>query len=338
MILQCPISGQYWNSSGLSAISMTASHPIFNLRFEQLKLIYNKAYLTGKLEADNDIRLLALAILNSSGLVTWADAAQADFDLTIAHTNLPELISSISFILDDARPRQQILTTFASLVISNEASNTDMTIIPSICAEWHQNSLDYFGNIAETRRLEANKQALESLRRLLATSYKNPARYITHLATWVIKSLDISNDSTITVTAANSHIEHIISLSDYYRYIIEFSGAVEKGAYSYCITEQAINDLLDLMLDKLDYNSQFCFTASNLLRELLAKGHYHNSRGFQAAYLRSSGVSEYLAIDLLPEPDKADYPDFKSYFLAKSKWQSQQSAIANSANNSQNNI
>lgn len=333
MILLCPYSGQYWSASALTGVASTRAHPIFSLTYQSLRAIYYGLYIepSDTPMSDNDIRLLALALLNSSGLITWDTPAIPSYDIAIAHNSLPELVSNLDFMLDTDRGNsQQLSATFASLRIN--ADNNDMTIIPVICAEWRRNSSEYFGELAETRRRENNRQALESLTRLLATSYKNPSRYIVHLSRWVIASLAIPAHEQIIVTKLDSYTEYLIPLADYYSYILCYSGNVEHGGYQYSITEEAINSLLDLMLDKLDYSNQFCFTASGLLRQLLATGYYHNARGFQAGYLRSSAIAEYLETPELPEPIRADYPDFKSYFLAKAKWTSQQSALTALAN------
>jgi hypothetical protein len=291
----------------------------------QLLAIYERLYCEG-LATDTESRLLALALLNTSGLIIWDSPALADYDLALAHHAIPELAAHIRFMTDSSRIKNVLSSCFASLRIDD--ANCDMEILPTICQEWSRNAAEYFDNLAETKRLAANAQMLESLQRLLAVQYKNPSRYIKHLANWVIVATQAPFD-LITVSTTSGKTEQLTK-ADYYRYILEFSGNVIKDSYSYEITTDSINELLDLMLDKLDYSNSFCFAASNLLKDLLASGQYHNSRGFQARYLKSLAIQEYLDMDTpLTEPVRSDYPEYKDYFLAKQKYICQQSALAN---------
>jgi hypothetical protein len=272
MRLFCTISGIECQLPQFShpAISASWQHPIFSLSPDQLLRIYKAAWTRNKL-SKQESRLLALALINSSQLVTWvAAASHMPTNLISQESNiaqsLPLLAEVIEFSLSCPSWPQSQLAHFPTIIVDS-SNNQDLSIMVTACELWLAAIADYHAGYYRQYQEKRDAEKANFLNHLSAFSSRKPSRYIKALSRYVIDAIPSSQWQD------RQEREHM-------RYIIEYSGLVhtlESKPVS-PITSQQCNQLLDVITDCLSLDNLHVWKAYQAVKLMLESGG-HNAYG-----------------------------------------------------------
>jgi len=264
MILQCSISGISYQAGNLfSSIRASHNHPIFSLSSKQLIKIATNSWIRGNL-SKAESRLLALALFNATGLVTFQEPIPASPQALQAQESsiasaIPGLLEFHDFI---ASSRPGALSEFPRIICTEENS-FDLSILGNSLDVWNQAISEYYAGYAAQRANMIEAQKRNFLEHLAAFSSRKPTRYIKALSHYVIESLPASSFSS------RQDREHA-------RYIIQYSGLVHTltTAPIEPITRQQIESLMDSIIEHLSLDNLHVWKAYKAIEQLLNSGCY----------------------------------------------------------------
>lgn len=269
--IQCRISGLSWSlpdTALLSCHQFYSSHPVFNLSRHQLVSLIskNKSHSFKRL-SKQDFRLLFLALVNSTELVTWDCPVSTSYGNLIAqhslfYKTLPSLVTLIEGLETiPSWPKSQA-DNFPKLVISD--TNNDLLQIADIIQEWLSCLADYASHYILAKQQQKERLEQNYLAKISAFNSRKPSRYIARLAQYVISCIP---DSEFTDYEEK----------EYYQYILEFSGKNRHVADNpiYDISRQDINNLMDLILSACDIDNTYVWQAIQSLKIMAETGGYN---------------------------------------------------------------
>lgn len=272
MRLYCTISGLESSLPQFAhpQITLDWQHPIFSLAPSQLLRIYKASWQRGKL-SKLESRLLALALFNSSQLVTWVAAASPlVHHLQAQESNIaqamPLLAEVITFSLSCPSWPQSQLAHFPTIIIDS-SNNTDLAIMVTACELWLAAIADYHAGYYRQYQEKRDAEKANFLSHLSAFSSRKPSRYIKALSRYVIDAIPAS------AWQDRQEREHM-------RYIIEYSGLVHtlESKPIAPITSQQCNQLLDTITDCLSLDNLHIWKAYQAVKLMLESGG-HNAYG-----------------------------------------------------------
>lgn len=266
MKLFCTISGLESSLAEFTACQLSWQHPIFSLAPNQLLRIASQQWQRRKL-SKSESRLLALALFNSTKLVTWSESASADyFHLSLQESAIaqaiPLLVEIVEFSLScPAWPNSQ-LAEFP-LVRIDSTNNIDLKILVTACELWQSCIADYHVGYFAAKQERKQAEKMNFLAHLSAFASRKPSRYIRALSHYVIDS--------IPYNAFKDRQER-----EHYRYIIEYSGLVHtlETRPIEPITKQEIESLLDIITEYLSTDNLHVWKAFQALDKFLSSGCY----------------------------------------------------------------
>jgi hypothetical protein len=272
MRLFCTISGLESDLPQFThpAIKQEWKHPIFSLSSAELLRIYKAAWQRQRL-SKSESRLLALALFNSSQLVTWVAAVShtpsslINQEPQIAQA-LPLLAEVITFSLSCPSWPQSQLAHFPSIIIDS-SNNQDLSIIVTACELWLAAIADYHAGYYRQYQEKRDAEKANFLSHLSAFSSRKPSRYIKALSRYVIDAIPSSQWQD------RQEREHM-------RYIIEYSGLVHtlESKPIAPITSAQCNQLLDIITDCLSLDNLHVWKAYQAVKLMLESGG-HNAYG-----------------------------------------------------------
>jgi hypothetical protein len=272
MRLFCTISGLESELPQFAspAIRQEWQHPIFSLSRAELLRIYKAAWQRQRL-SKSESRLLALALFNSSQLVTWVAAAShlpsslINQEPQIAQS-LPLLAEVIEFSLSCPSWPQSQLAHFPSIIIDS-SNNHDLSIMVTSCELWLAAIADYHAGYYRQYQEKRDAEKANFLSHLSAFSSRKPSRYIKALSRYVIDAIPSSHWQD------RQEREHM-------RYIIEYSGLVHtlESKPIAPITSAQCNQLLDTITDCLSLDNLHVWKAYQAVKLMLESGG-HNAYG-----------------------------------------------------------
>ena len=272
MRLYCTISGTISELPQFEhpTIKQEWQHPIFDLSPDQLLRIYKAAWQRSKL-SKQESRLLALALFNSSQLVTWAAAAShMPTNLISQESNIaqamPLLAEVIKFSLSCPSWPQSQLAHFPAIIIDS-SNNQDLSVMVTACELWLAAIADYHAGYYRQYQEKRDAEKANFLSHLSAFSSRKPSRYIKALSKYVIDAIPASQWQD------RQEREHM-------RYIIEYSGLVHtlESKPIAPITSQQCNQLLDTITDCLSLDNLHIWKAYQAVKLMLESGG-HNAYG-----------------------------------------------------------
>ena len=272
MRLFCTISGTISELPQFThpTIKQEWHHPIFSLSSSELLRIYKVAWQRQRL-SKSESRLLALALFNSSQLVSWSAAASHMPSSLISQEPqitqaMPLLAEIITFSLSCPSWPQSQLAHFPTIIIDS-SNNQDMSILVTACELWLAAIADYHAGYYRQYQEKRDAEKANFLSHLSAFSSRKPSRYIKALSRYVIDAIPVSQWQD------RQEREHM-------RYIIEYSGLVHtlESKPIAPITSQQCNQLLDTITDCLSLDNLHVWKAYQAVKLMLESGG-HNAYG-----------------------------------------------------------
>lgn len=266
MKLFCTISGLESSLSEFHNCQLSWQHPIFSLSAPQLLRIASQQWQRRRL-SKQESRLLALALFNSTKLVTWSEPASAlpahlIMQESVIAQAMPLLVEIVEFSLScPAWPNSQ-LAEFP-LVRIDSSNNTDLKILVTACELWQACIADYHAGYFAAKQERKQAEKLNFLAHLSAFSSRKPSRYIRALSHYVIDSIPYN------AFKDRQEREHM-------RYIIEYSGLVHtlETRPIEPITRAEIEQLLDIITEHLSTDNLHVWKAFQALDKFLSSGCY----------------------------------------------------------------
>lgn len=319
MKLICQYSGIHYECNEFTQLSLhyEAIHPIFYLDYKNLNRIYKNHFLRNKLD-NNEIKLLSLALLNCTDRVHFNNPVNfMEYSIKTALKIIPRIIDIIEIIQHSGLSSNRIDDTFPYIIISQDNNNLDGDNFIEAIQIWNDNYNEsaYICKIpVKPIKSIRNNSKLDALNTALSRKYKKPRPFFIKLSEYIIESLDIPNNSILDINGDNSKK---ITLKDYYKYIIQYSGNVDKDIfpYLYSINIDAINNLIELIQTQLEFDNTFVFYSLELLNGLINTGIYNR---YGMNIIQNSNPSN--SSNRIPTPNRNDYKTYNDYFLAYTQY------------------
>lgn len=299
MKLICSISGIQYACTGFGRIALQGKHPVFDLPLDKLRRLY-KLWQYRQL-SDEETRLLALALFNSSKLVRWNSPADTNYSTAIANQAMPLLLDFLDF-LETCTDRFHAPDFFPAYCVDYDSS--DMSNLVSWVQTWHSCIEEYFEErfkLREAAKLAEKRAAAEIAQRRIT---RHPSRYIKQLADWCAEAAAFPN--TPVEIAPNKRIPCI----DYWKHILECCGTRDKDFRIFTIREQDISELEWHIYENLDLSSTFAFTIIELLKATKADINFFNGSGIT---IESAKSTSEMHIEVLAKPMLTAAPVISSY-------------------------
>lgn len=265
MILLCPISSTQVAIPEFAGITAHWQHPIFSLTRAELLTIFSNQYLKNRLE-DSEKRLLCLAMLTATELVTWEAAALGNSPTpAILNQSMPAMASILEFSLTCPGWPNSQLSEFPIFRIAE--GNCDLGNLKEICATWLACISDYHAGYAAAKLRAEEVKKLNFLEHMRAGSHRRPRRYLKALSRYVV--------SAIPTIAFYPHASIGLS-ANHAMYIIEYCGIKKEleTAPERAISKVQIEALQDLILDHLSLDNTYVWQASKAIEQLLTERGY----------------------------------------------------------------
>lgn len=326
---KCPISGQIWGGQG-EALSngkvkiLYHIHPLFNMGISELTWIakrHNRKMLT-----DNEVRILALAIAGSTGLIHWESPCSDSYPIAIAQRAINEWLELAIWLQDNCRSEQQLKACFPQIVIDSSMASCVWLrdTIPLLRAARNE----YFLAYAATR-LAARKQENAAIRkRLKNTSKRKPERYFAALSYYITDCLSASIRLGYTIGHSSGQKS---TLKQYYQSIIQYAG-INTGftsAPKYPITRTDIETLIDLIAGEFNIlEDKEIYLVFKALQNLASSNDYGQFSHIiddtqkEPEYCQQT-YDSYLKANMPAKPDKMNYDRnlYNNYFKACFEWE-----------------
>lgn len=292
--------------------SILGEHPIFLLETPKLISLY-KVWLDHpeKLSA-TEVRLLFIALLKATDLVSFQVAAKPSFQQATKH--LPELAGFVAF--RQTIPNVEI--KFPHIVINGYTN--DCSAVGTWLDTWGDRKIDWLDNYKQ-EHINLKLQTIEEqLHRLIHSPMGDQARKIGRLANWALIASDTPKEKW-----------------EYWTSLFKL-----KGLELYKAKTEDLEYLLEFMEDELPHGGVFSFETLRHIRELYARNKAGllfglggniteddlldplaltaNSFSFIDDDVESINKRIAAASAPVKEPVLADYPDKVSYLRAKSAW------------------
>ena len=302
-------------------------HPVFNLEQKELLKIYQGQFMRNKL-SHNELRLLSIALLISlfnsieDKKVIIDNPISNSFPINRAVKAIPMTIELIEIVNSKAIPSHRISKFFPKIVFSLDANSINFGQIPAILESILEEINNYYSSLAIRTSIDTEEEKLKDS----LAQYNNQVEYfripkfLIQLSEYIISSLDYSNESNKHHFDANSN--KLIPIKEFHKYIIQVSGNCSISDYKYKIKSDDIENLIDLISSQSSFDNMFIFQTIEQLKSMLKKGLFNRyGQNILANTNKINNSSELLTwLKDNPEPLKADYHDYNSYFIAKNNW------------------
>ncbi len=300
-------------------------HPVFDLNFESLSQPYLvNSYLNRELD-EQDTILYFLALLNSSGLVTFTCPANPSI-ATVESNMLPLL-----YMLEWKAKHSHRRISLPTVVITEETAK--LPTVKYWIKAWIQAKADYEDGYVAMSKAQLLLCKEDTLERLIKTQATDVSKYAGILADWAVLACDPPQYT-------RDYEGNKVETAQYWRTLILTCAKSESHIWRLPIED--LQDMLTHMEDYMDAGTIYGYAVLKLIREGIET--HKNYLGFTmlgdtsnnsgTAPLVQNDVeyaySKILASDApLTEPKLTEYPNKIAYLQAKIRWQQANKLVSN---------
>lgn len=298
------------------------AHPCFNLPTNKLVGLIPK-YIARQL-SEEDIKLLFLSLLDSTGLIRWD--ATATISLATCEKYLLPLADICLGIYNTKHPEKH----FASLAITYE--NCKLTAIGEIIKGWQESKEALAIGYRHQDKMQISQQKEAALARIIRSSSKDLESYAARLAEWAANAAKFPEreltleDGTKTTIAA------------YWKQIIRQCGAKNLNPWS--IDKGDLLDIQEWLGEHLELGTIYSDAIFKLIDKTIKRqsnflgidldvaATYTIVDGETSDCLVTASVANLIATAPTEEPRPEQFASKVDYLRAKGRWQIAQKAAA----------